>query len=76
MLVTSTENIPGKTYTIIGLVTSNRSMSIFAKTEMAKAEAKMISQAETIGADAIVCVRIFATPNGGTGVYGTAVKFT
>ncbi len=76
MLVTTTEQIPGKTYQIIGTVYSNRTMSLFAKTEIAKAEAKMIEEAKTLGADAIVCIRIFTTANGGTGIFGTAVKFT
>jgi uncharacterized protein YbjQ (UPF0145 family) len=75
MLVTTTENIPGKSYEIIGTVYSNRTMSLFAKTEIAKAEAKMIEEAKSQGADAIVCVRIFTTANGGTGIFGTAVKY-
>ena len=75
MLVTTTENIPGKSYEVIGTVYSNRTMSFFAKTEIVKAEAKMIDEAKTLGADAIVCVRVFATANGGTGIFGTAVKY-
>ena len=75
MIVTTTENIPGKTYEIIGSVYSNRTMSFFAKTELAKAEMKMIDEAKQMGADAIVCMRVFTTANNGTGIYGTAVKF-
>lgn len=75
MLVVTTENIPGKSYAVLGLVSSNRTMSIFAKTEIAKAEIKLVDEARSMGADAIVCVRIFTTPNAGTAMYGTAVKF-
>lgn len=75
MLVTTTENIPGKSYTVVGFVSSNRTVSLFAKTEITKVEAKLISEAQSMGADAIVCVRIFTTSNGGTAMYGTAVKF-
>ncbi|MDK2819928.1 MAG: selenium-binding protein [Mycoplasmataceae bacterium] len=76
MIVTTTDNIPGKTYEIISFISSNRTMSIFAKTEIDKVKNKLIDEASAMGADAIVGVRIFATPNGGTAMYGTAVKFT
>lgn len=75
MIVTTTDNIPGKNFEIISFISSNRTMSIFAKTEIDKVKTKLIEEAKLIGADAIVCVRIFSTSNGGTAMYGTAIKF-
>ncbi len=75
MLVITSENIPGKKYEIIGFVSANRTISIFAKTEIRKVKNKLISEAEELGADAIIAVRLFATSNNSTAMYGTAVKF-
>jgi len=75
MIVTTTENIPGKKYEIIGFVSANRTMSILAKTEISKCKNKLISEAEGLGADAIIAVRVFSTANSSTAMYGTAVKF-
>ena len=75
MLVMTSENIPGKKYEIIGFVSANRTISIFAKTEIRKVKNKLISEAEELGADAIIAVRLFATSNNSTAMYGTAVKF-
>ncbi len=102
MLLTNTENIPGKDYEIIGLVSGNMIQSkhigkdigqglktivggeLKAYTEMMSesrsiATARMVESAESMGADAVVCVR-FATSAimGGAAemvCYGTAVKF-
>ncbi|MGL4343303.1 MAG: heavy metal-binding domain-containing protein [Metamycoplasmataceae bacterium] len=75
MIITTTENIPGKKYQIIGFINANRTMSIFSKTEIEKAHNKLKENAREIGADAVVSVRIFTTPNGSTSIYGTAVKY-
>ncbi|MBR6204339.1 MAG: YbjQ family protein [Candidatus Methanomethylophilaceae archaeon] len=100
--MTNTENIPGKDYEIIGLVSGNMIQSkhigkdigqglktivggeLKAYTEMMSesrsiATARMVESAESMGADAVVCVR-FATSAimGGAAemvCYGTAVKF-
>lgn len=75
MIVTTNENIPGRNYEIISFVCANRTFSVFAKTEINKVKDKLIEEAKQIGADAIVSVRVFSTPTGGTAIYGTAVKF-
>jgi len=75
MIVVTTENILGKKCKPVGFVSANRTMSIFADTEMYKVQLSLIDQAKRIGADAIVAVRMFSTNNGGTAMYGTAVKF-
>ena len=75
MIVTTNENIPGINYEIVSFVCANRTFSTFAKTEIYKVKDKLIEEAEQIGADAIVSVRVFSTQNGGTAMYGTAVKF-
>lgn len=75
MIVTTNENIPGRNYEIISFVCANRTFSVFAKTEINKVKDKLIEEAKQIGADAIVSVRVFSTPIGGTAMYGTAVKF-
>ena len=75
MLVITSENIPGKKFKVIGLVAANRSISILAKTEIYKVKNKLIVEAEALGADAIIAVRVFATANNSTAMYGTAVKY-
>ncbi len=75
MLVITSANILGKKYEIIGFVSANRIWSIFSKTEIDKVQLKLIEQGKSIGADAIISARIFSTPNGGTAMYGTVVKF-
>jgi len=75
MLIITSENIPGKKYEIIGFVCANRTMSIFAKTEIDKVKNKLINEAEALGADAIIAVKLFSTANSSTAMYGTAVKF-
>lgn len=75
MIVTTTDLIPGKEYEIINLVYGNRTMSFLSKTELSKAVEKMTSDAKLLGADAVVGVKPYTTPNGGTCVIGTAVKF-
>lgn len=75
MLVSTTDFIPDRKYEIIGLVTGVRFMSFLAKTELSKAIDKLIEEAQSMHADAIVGLRPYTTPNGSTGVIGTAVKF-
>lgn len=60
MTVTTTENIPGKTYTIVGFVESTKGIS------------GLQDQADMLGANAIVCVRFVGTTL--NYAYGTAVK--
>ncbi len=75
MILTTTENIPGKKYEIIGIVSENRTFSILAKTEIGKVTVKLEAEAEKMGADAVVAIKVFSTSNGGTSLIGTAVKF-
>lgn len=75
MLVATVDYIPNREYKILGIVTGNRTISIFAKTEAKKAMNKMIDDAKSIGADAIIGVRINTSANGSTFVIGTAIKF-
>lgn len=101
MLLTTIEQIPGKTYTVIGLVKGSTVQSKNAIADIGQsfktivggelksytdmmdkarqvAEERMMTQAASYGADAIVCVR-YATSAimGGAAeitAYGTAVK--
>lgn len=102
MLLTTTENIPGKEYEIIGIAKGNmiqtknigrdfgqglKSMvggELTTYTQMmnesrAIATQRMVEDAESMGADAVVCVRYnsstVAAGAAETTVYGTAVKF-
>lgn len=75
MIVTTTDLIPDQKYQIIGIVTGVRAMSLLAKTELSKAIGKLVEEAQSMGADAVVAVKPYTTPNGSTGVIGTAVKF-
>jgi len=102
MLLTTTENIPGKKYEIIGLVSGNMIQSknigrdigqglksvvggeLKTYTEMmnesrAIATQRMAENAESMGADAVVCLR-YATSAVTAGAaemvcFGTAVKY-
>lgn len=75
MIVTTNENIPGRNYEIISFVCANRRFGMFTKKKIYKVKDKLIKEAKQIGAYAIVSVRVFSTPIGGTAMYGTAVKF-
>lgn len=101
MLITTTEQIPGKTYKVLGMVKGGIVQSkhlgrdigagfktlvggeIVGYTQMmdearAMATKRMVQDAETMGADAIVCSRYVssAVTSGAAEVvaYGTAVK--
>ena len=102
MLIVTTENIPGKSYSILGFVEGATVQSkhvgkdigagfktlvggeIKSYSEMLSdsrniATQRMVAQAESLGADAIVCAR-YATSAIMAGaaemlIYGTAVKF-
>ncbi len=101
MLLTTTEQLPGRSYTVLGMVKGSTVQSKNAVADIGQsfktivggelksytnmmdkarqiAEERMIAQAVSIGADAIVCVR-YATSAimGGAAeitAYGTAVK--
>lgn len=75
MIITTTENIPGRQYEILGIVIGNRTISLLSKTELSKAIDKMSEEASFMGADAVVAVKPYTTANGSTSVIGTAVKF-
>ncbi|MBQ8179673.1 MAG: heavy metal-binding domain-containing protein [Candidatus Methanomethylophilaceae archaeon] len=103
MLLTTTENIPGRSYEILGLVKGNMIQSknvgrdigqglkslvggeLATYTEMmnesrAMATKRMVEEAESLGADAIVMLR-YTTASVMAGAaevvaYGTAVRFT
>ncbi len=75
ILLTTTDHIPDKKYEIIGIVSENRSFSIFAKTEISKVVVKLQDEAEKMGADAVVGIKVFTTSRNGTSLMGTAVKF-
>lgn len=101
MLIVTTENIPGKTYKVLGLAKGGMVQSknigrdigagfktivggeLKAYTEMmnearAMATKRMVEEASSMGADAIVCTRYIssAVASGASEVvaYGTAVK--
>ena len=102
MLLTTTENIPGKAYAILGLVKGGTVQSkhigkdimaglktivggeLTGYTEMlnearALATKRMVAEAESLGADGVVCLR-YASASLTAGAaeivaYGTAVKF-
>lgn len=102
MLLTTTENIPGKSYAIIGIVKGNmiqtknigrditQGLKSMVGGELKKyvemmnqsraiATQRMVEDAESQGADAVVCMR-YVTSMISAGAaeitaYGTAVKF-
>ena len=94
MILTTTEHIPGKEYEVLGLVRGSTiqsknlgkdiTQSLKAYTEMmnearALATKRMVEDAESQGADAVVCMRYASASvmQGAAEVmaYGTAVKF-
>ena len=82
MILTTTEHIPGKDYEILGLVLVGGELSAYNEmmTEArALATKRMVADAESQGADAVVCMRYVSASvaQGAAEVmaYGTAVKF-
>lgn len=75
MILTTTEQIPGKKIEIMGVVLGNRLVSFMSKTEATKALAKIEEEAKGMGADAVVALKPYTTSNGSTCFIGTAVKF-
>ena len=75
MLVATVDYIPDRKYDIIGMVSGNRLVSLFSKTEINKAVDKLVEEAKAMGADAIIGLRPYTTKNGSTCVIGTAIKF-
>ncbi len=103
MLLTTTENIPGRSYEILGLVKGNMIQSknvgrdigqglkslvggeLATYTEMlnesrAIATKRMVEEAESLGADAVVMIRYTTSSVMASAAevvaYGTAVRFT
>lgn len=74
-LVATVDYIPNRKYEILDVVFGNRIVSIFSKTEASKAVKKMIEDAQQMGADGVIGIRINTSPNGSTTVIGTAIKF-
>lgn len=50
MLVATVDYIPNRKYEIIGVVTGNRIISVFSKTEVNKAIDKLVEEAKSLGA--------------------------
>lgn len=76
MIVTTTETVPGRSITTMhGIVRGYTELSTESRE---KAEKRMISEAESMGADAVVAVRFMTSEDtdGSTEVlaYGTAVS--
>lgn len=75
MILTTTENIPGRKYEIIGIVIGNGLLSITSKDGSYKALEKLESEALKLGADAVICIKAVTTARGSQSYIGTAVKF-
>lgn len=74
MFTATVDYLPDRKYEVIGLVTGVRIISILAKTEFHKALEKMLDEARSLGANGVIGIRSWTTPNGSTCVIGTAIK--
>lgn len=75
MFMATVDYLPDRKYRVLGLVSGARIISILAKTEFKKALDKVVDEAQTLGADGIIGIRVYTSPNGSTSVIGTAIKF-
>ncbi len=75
MLVATVDYIPNRKYEILGVVTGNRIISVFSKTEVNKAIDKLVEEAKSLGASGVIGLKPYTTSNGSTCVIGTAIKF-
>ncbi len=75
MILTTTENIPGKKYEIISVVTSNPTFGLLNKDKMKESLLDMEKEGRKINADAIVGIKTISSWGGGTSTMGTAVRF-
>lgn len=75
IILTTTENIPGIEYEIIGICIGNKLTWIRSKKASFGALEHLREEAENMNADAVVAIRPDTTPTGSQCYIGTAVRF-